>query len=96
MIRIRTYSTPRCNLLSVKSGIKWTLPFDLAHTKCNNLIAILLVIFLCYQYYRLPLVQCKQKFSAMDMQYKENLREWINEHARKYKLAELTLNITVE
>jgi len=32
----------------------------------------------------------------MDMQYKENLREWINEHARKYKLAELTLNITVK
>lgn len=50
---------------------------------------------MCLLNYRLPLVQCKQKFSAMDMQYKENLREWISEHARKYKsVKSIMQNIT--
>ncbi|XP_065891075.1 cell division control protein 45 homolog isoform X1 [Dysidea avara] len=37
----------------------------------------------------LPLVQCKQKFCAMDKQFKENLRDWIIEHARKYSLDDI-------
>ena len=53
------------------------------HVLCNSVLHYVVVLLNC----RLPLVQCKQKFSAMDMQYKENLREWISEHARKYKLA---------
>ena len=37
-----------------------------------------------YPSLRLPLVQCKQKFSAMDVQYRENVASWIVRSAPKF------------
>ncbi|CAI8047238.1 Cell division control protein 45 homolog [Geodia barretti] len=34
----------------------------------------------------LPLVQCKQRFSAMDVQFRENFRSWIDRSAAKFDL----------
>jgi cell division control protein 45 len=38
----------------------------------------------------LPLVQCKQKFSAMDIQFRENFRSWIDRSAAKFGLDNMT------
>lgn len=38
----------------------------------------------------LPLVQCKQKFSAMDVQYRENVASWIVRSAPKFGLENIT------
>lgn len=32
----------------------------------------------------LPLAQCKQKFSAMEVHYRENLKQWIDDSSRKF------------
>ncbi|XP_077995544.1 cell division control protein 45 homolog [Glandiceps talaboti] len=39
----------------------------------------------------LPLVQCKQKYSSMDITLKENLSEWINKSAEKFGLDDIFL-----
>ena len=37
--------------------------------------------------YRLPLVQCKKKYSSMDSEYREeNLKQLVNGSAHKFKL----------
>ena len=59
---------------------------ELVRTALDKICLVSLFLYVL-MHCRLPLVQCKQKFSAMDMKYKENLREWISEHARKYKSA---------
>ena len=47
-------------------------------------LEVLLSILLLFS--SLPLSQCKQKFSAMEVQYRENLKQWIDDRARKYGL----------
>ncbi|XP_070572365.1 cell division control protein 45 homolog [Ptychodera flava] len=39
----------------------------------------------------LPLVQCKQKYSAMDMALRESFSEWINKSAEKFGLDDIFL-----
>ena len=39
---------------------------------------------------RLPLVQAKQKFLSMDLHYRDNLKELMEESARKFSLDDLT------
>jgi len=38
----------------------------------------------------LPLAQCKQKFSAMEVHYRENLKQWIDDSSRKFGLDDVT------
>lgn len=38
----------------------------------------------------LPLTQCKQKFAAMDVQSRDNLKQSIDDSAKKYQLDDIT------
>lgn len=38
----------------------------------------------------LPLTQCKQKFAAMDVQSRDNLKRSIGDSAKKYQLDNIT------
>ena len=40
--------------------------------------------------YRLPLVQCKQKFASMDIQHRDNLKQLIDDSAHKFQLDDIT------
>ena len=40
--------------------------------------------------FSLPLTQCKQKFAAMDVQSRDNLKQSIDDSAKKYQLDDIT------
>ena len=42
------------------------------------------IILTCMCMYSLPLAQCKQKFPAMEVQYQENIKQWIDDSSRKF------------
>ena len=38
----------------------------------------------------LPLTQCKQKYTAMDVQLRDSLKQSVNDVAKKYQLDDIT------
>ncbi len=58
---------------------------------CTIYVCLYVCVYLCVCLHsRLPLVQCKQKFGSMDVQYRENLKQLIDESSPKFQLDDMT------
>lgn len=43
-----------------------------------------------WAWFRLPLVQCRQKFLSMDVKYRNELQQSLRESAQKFQLEDIT------